>query len=189
MRWVCRIFAVAVVALAATAIMDTETFAAGADFGEDVAYGGVAHYPNSGGSNCGSCGSSRHGSWLYGNTSAACCECQPSTCDNAWATFCDEKTRWKAYWHQIGTPKPSTKRCWLPRLGWPTRATCQGSTTVIESTDGFPTDAMEIPEAAPEQLQPAVPTDPQASDRVLPLPPVPQPLPEATTWRNAVWFR
>ncbi len=48
---------------------------------------------------------------------------------------------------------------------------------------------MEIPEAAPEQLQPAVPTDPQASDRVLPLPPVPQPLPEATTWRNAVWFR
>ena len=182
MRWVCWIFAVAVVAIMATAIIDTETFAAGPACGEDVAYGGVAHYPNCGRSNC---GSPRYGSWLYGSTSPDCCECQPSTCDNAWATFCDEKARWKAYWHQVGTPKPSTKRCWLPWLGRPTQATCQSYTTEIQSGDGIPTDAMEIPEASPDQPQ----LDPQAGGRIIPLPPVPQPLPEITTWRNAVWLR
>ena len=177
MRWLCWISAVA--------------FIAGPAWGADVAYDGVARYPSCGTSNC---GSSRSGSWLYGNTSADCCECQPSPCDNAWASFCEENARWQAFWHQYGTPKPSTKRCWLPRFGRPTRADCQTCTTVIQSTDGIPAETIEIHEASPEQLSPeqfqlTVPPDPQASDRVAPLPPVPQPLPEVTTWRNAVWLR
>ena len=139
MRWLCWISAVVLVVPAG------EAFAAGPVYGTDVAYSSVARYPSCGSSNCGSsncgssnCGSSRHGSWLYGNTSADCCECPPSPCDNAWASFCEENARWQAFWHQYGTPKPSTKRSWLPRFGRPTRAPCEPGPTVIQSSDGLP---------------------------------------------------
>lgn len=91
-----------------------------------------------------------------------CCECPPSACDNAWAGYCDQKAKWKAFWYRVGSgvhlhrpvpvayqPKPV---CYQPAM------------------PAVPAGPVE----ADQSLQPNKP---------LPLPPLPEPVPEKTTWQ------
>lgn len=39
----------------------------------------------------------------YYGMQPGCCECPPSPCDNAWAGYCDEKAKCRAFWHRFGT--------------------------------------------------------------------------------------
>jgi len=36
-------------------------------------------------------------------TEPGCCEFSPTACDNAWDGFCQEKLKWKQFWHKVGT--------------------------------------------------------------------------------------
>lgn len=89
MRWICW----ASVPLAVWALANSAA-------GFDGLYGGG-----------GSCASCEH-QYTYGAPACAapfygfqpgCCEQPPSPCDNAWAGYCQEKARCRAFWYRLGT--------------------------------------------------------------------------------------
>lgn len=97
-----------------------------------------------------------------------CCKCPPSACDNAWAGYCQEKARWKAFWYRVGTGG-SRSRGVGPTLSGSGCAHCQAA-------------VQPVPSAPSEPAKPAGPVKP--SD----FPPTPKPVPEQTTWKLP-WFR
>jgi hypothetical protein len=90
-----------------------------------------------------------------------CCECQPNCCDNAWATFCQEKQPWNEFWSKVGTGAyrhQSRGKCLLSGRC----AQCPPGTAAE-----LPADAIQPAPAAP-----VVPTP--APSRPMPLPPKPE---------------
>lgn len=164
MRWICWILVLpAVGALAATA--------AALEPVPDhmAAYAGRGHHHAQGTSVC---GRSFHGS------KPGCCQCGPSACDNAWAGYCQEKAHWQNFWNRVGTGT-------------------MGAGTLGYHTAGYsvqPTPARE--EAAvylpPVSTEPAVHLPPVSAEPapVAPLPPLPRPVPEKTSWHwHNLWQR
>lgn len=98
-----------------------------------------------------------------------CYECPPSACDNAWATYCHEKAKWKAFWSRVGTGAFCYRP--MPVAYQPTPAIYQPTGHALPAIP----DAPDLPE---EQLQPVGPVEPEEPIR---LPPVPEPVPEETT--------
>ncbi|MFW5692626.1 MAG: hypothetical protein ACOCWL_00275 [Thermoguttaceae bacterium] len=55
-------------------------------------------------------------------TEPGCCEYSPKPSDNAWDGFCQEKLRWKQFWHKVGTGHWAQPRARAPATTWaPTR--------------------------------------------------------------------
>ncbi len=99
-------------------------------------------------------------------TVPGCCQCQPHCCDNAWAGYCQEKARRQAFWHRVGTGGMSC----LGRASGGCEATCVTSEPVRQF----------LP------MESAKPAEPEQA----PLPPLPNPVPEKTSWKwNFPWLR
>jgi len=95
-----------------------------------------------------------------------CSQCQPSPCDNAWAGYCHQKARRKAFWYRVGTGGPGCCAM-LPGM-----TLFRPAVQPISMPAGIPVQGAE--EA--EDTQPA-------------LPPIPEPAPENTTRRSRLpWF-
>ena len=98
-----------------------------------------------------------------------CRQCQPTACDNAWATYCQEKAKWRAFWYRVGTG-----------------AYCQRAYCDCQ----HPTPAMYQP--SNPSLQPISDEigDPVGPERQQGMPPLPEPVGEETTWRwTNPWLR
>lgn len=95
-----------------------------------------------------------------------CCQCQPTACDNAWATYCDEKARWRAFWYRVGTGAYSHHRSVYCVPGKATPAMQPAGTRI---------------EAVPDEIG-----APVRLNQPAPAPPPPPPLPPRQTtsrWR------
>jgi hypothetical protein len=89
-----------------------------------------------------------------------CCECPPSACDNAWDGYCEEKARWKAYFTQVGTPKPHRTIC-IPIFAYPKvpggscgTTSCTATPTVQPNTE---------PNSEPQPIPAAKPINPSVT--------------------------
>jgi len=138
-----------------------------------------------------------------------CCQDPPSPCDNAWAGYCEEKARWRAFCYRLGTggkascgsmpadcqPMPAVLQPIAGPLPPPPAAPGRSLAPLAPGRVGQP------PGAAPPgwRAQPPVtvgPGDPTAAplppapadlQEPVALPPLPQPAPDETT-RRRDWF-
>jgi len=109
------------------------------------------------------------GQGTFFGTTPSCCECPLSACDNAWDGYCQEKARWRAFWRRVGTGGK------------------HGSHSTYTSWQPMPT-----PSQLPYQYHPMVRPLPEVTDEPQedPLPPLPKPVAEKTTWRWYIpWWR
>ena len=181
MRWICGASAL----LAVCSLM-------GPAVGQEAPWGGGLACPNCeqyytlGAPAC----ASPFLGWVPG-----CYECPPSACDNAWATYCHEKAKWKAFWHRVGTGAFCDRRAMV--VYQPTPAIYR-PTMYAPPTAPLPEDVLDerveplrpredplppTPAAGDlldERLEPVGPVEPEEPIR---LPPVPEPLPDRTTWQ------
>ena len=97
----------------------------------------------------------------YLGLTPGCCECPPSGCDNAWATYCCEKARWMPFWHRFGTG------AYLHQTG----------PVVYQSMPTCDPPAVQPLPAVPDDVGQGVEPDKSS------LPPLPQPPGERTTRR------
>ena len=132
-----------------------------------------------------------------------CCQDQPSPCDNAWAGYCEEKARWKAFCYRLGTGGRDScgstpADCQPAPVGYqprvqplpPTPADPgKGQALAVPGRVGQP------PAAAPPSLRAlppvpvapggpmAAPLPPEPADLQAPVALPPLPAPDETTWR------
>jgi hypothetical protein len=126
-----------------------------------------------------------------------CCQEPPTACDNAWAGYCCEKARWKAFWYRVGT---GGRSCYgsMPGNCQPTPPSPQ---PVIEPAPMAPAKPGKTPAPA-TPAEPGKPSPPPAPgspgkvplppppnlDEPVALPPMPAPLPDETTLKwNRFW--
>jgi hypothetical protein len=149
MRWMCRLTAFSILWAATTLTAAGEP--AGAIQATPVNHARI-------GALCGPPCSAPGG---YATLPGGCCECQPNCCDNAWATYCQEKHKWDEFWSKVGTGAyRHQSRLKGPLFG--KGAQCP------------PCDASELPAGAIESA-PAAPVAPTpAPSRPVPLPPKPE---------------
>ena len=98
-----------------------------------------------------------------------CCELPPSPCDNAWAGYCQEKARCKAFWHRLGT----------------------GGRTCCSTQSGGcgPTAVSPKPLAQPVPTTESADPTPPGELLEAPLPPLPKPVPnEIMRTRDRSWM-
>ena len=160
-------------------------------------------------SNCGwggTCASCDQGGYMYGAPACAapfygwqpgCCEAPPSPCDNAWAGYCQEQARWRAFCHRLGTGGAASCR--------PTPASCQPTPAALEPPgQAVPTAPVQPAGEPPGPIAPGwpgqppvpglpggpaeAPLAPRPADLEEPvaLPPVPEPLPDESA---RSWYR
>ncbi|MEN6452423.1 MAG: hypothetical protein ABFC96_18195 [Thermoguttaceae bacterium] len=99
-----------------------------------------------------------------------CCEYQRHCCDNAWAGYCEHRSRVQAFWSRVGVPK---NRC--EPTGGPAAAAAvpcpEGFSRPIASPHAEPRPVKSAPTLAPNSTPlPTVQAEP--SPAIKPLPPV-----------------
>ena len=103
-------------------------------------------------------------------TAVGCCEQPPTACDNAWAGYCQEKQRWKAFWYRIGTGAGDRSRGRCVTYSAP----CSSKMT-----------SDQPPAKGPDQATPTAPLPAPTS-----VPPVPKPAAEKAAYGNSpLWHR
>jgi hypothetical protein len=134
-----------------------------------------------------------------------CCQEPPSPCDNAWAGYCHEKARWKAFWYRVGTGGRAC--CGSMPAGCQSMPVApQPAGPAVPTTPAEPgkplgpvgpggLDGSAVPAAPGGLVEPPVPVPPSEADEgSLPpeppafeepvaFPPMPRPLPGETTQR------
>jgi len=117
--------------------------------------------------------------WQFCDFAPTCAQCVPSACDNAWATYPQEKARRMAFWHPVGTGGSCRSSHGCCRHPMPSNYQPVFSTP------------QPVPARQPVPAEIEAPVPAEASG-IVPLPPVPQPLPptRATTSRwKTPWRR
>lgn len=138
-------------------------------------------------------------------TEPGCCEHPPTPCDNAWAGFCQEKLKWRQFWHHVGTgywvpSRATTRPCstaapvrqplfqTTPHAGTVShRAGPRGAPGPIRlpPTDAAVKSATEAP--IPDEGPPPIPEANGGLDVPSePLNPAPAPPDQSRAWREAV---
>lgn len=112
--------------------------------------------------------------------SPGCCQCQPSPCDNAWAGYCEEKARWRAFWYRLGTGGASYCTPVRADCGVPTCSSCPSQPAVLgpapQAAPAGPPGA-DLPPLPEDQA--GAPLPPKLGAPPVPLEPLGAPLPPA----------
>jgi hypothetical protein len=118
-----------------------------------------------------------------------CCESPPSPCDNAWAGYCQEKARCKAFWCRLGTggrtcygtpsggcePMAVSPKPFVQPVPAPT------AEPAVDAAPALP-DELSLPAPPGESLEAPLPPPPAAPEEPTILPPLPRPVPDEATW-------
>ena len=164
MRWICWASALLAVSVLASPAAGLQAMPGG-----QMTYAG-------GGDNQAYCAPAC-GAPFYGMV-PGCCECPPSPCDNAWAGYCEEKARWKAFWYRLGTGG----------------ATCSGPLPVTgplgPAAGSCGSAGQPFPAVPVESDQPTEPAESAGPAKRSGFPQIPKPVPEDTIgkWKMP-WFR
>jgi hypothetical protein len=180
------------------AVLALTSAAVGSDFG--YGWGTTS-------ASCGQCytyGAPACGAPFFG-WQPGCCQDPPSPCDNAWAGYCEEKARWKAFCYRLGTggkascgsmpgscqalpmvPPPPGQRV-PPSLAAPGKglgplAPGRLGPAPLPAPGGGYRDS-PIPLAPGDAPEAPLPPDPADLQEPVALPPLPSPTPGETTRR------
>jgi len=85
------------------------------------------------------------------NLTPGCCQCQPDCCDNVWATYCQERARWQAFWLRVGADGSGCREC--ETVGCEVAEPCHPATAT-------PTPAVSEPGGPVMPATPPVPEPP-----------------------------
>ena len=136
-----------------------------------------------------------------------CCQAPPSPCDNAWAGYCEEKARWKAFCYRLGTggkascgsmpadcqPTPAVLEPGVRPLPPSPSAPGKGLAPQVPGRVGEPPGwrtAPPVPVAPGDPTAAPLPPEPADLQAPVALPPLPAPAPDVTTrsW-DRFWLR
>jgi len=109
---------------------------------------------------------------LFG-TEPGFCEHPPSPCDNAWDGYCQEKLKWKQFWHKVGTGYWVPPRTRGPVYGAMPSGFCP-SCRVVESSAMQPSGDYQV-EEQDSARSPATKDEPAPAPGP---PPLPEPMAE-----------